>query len=414
MTTPETVAIESTTKPNSRLPHKWRWLVWSVSCLIVVALVIFGGQYGYRKWHERQTKAFAKQCRQLREKEDWQLLANVSEKWSEWDKQNADAVLFRAEAAQGQNELASAVEFLAQIPETSPKRIPALMARTSLLLGPLNRPLEGVQACQLTLEINPRVYLAHQRLIFYYASTLQNERLLKQIRQSLELECEPVDAYSYLIMADDITLTNGFEVNNQWLKADITQEEFLVARTIHMWNQLRQEAFPKAETLEKIKLAERLLSEYLQRFPKNAAVIAFHIEKSMIAGDLDQIESLLAVYPSHSDSRYWRYRGWWLAAYDRIDESESAYRESLKQFPLSWMSRHELADVLRRKQRFQEVVDLEKLVRQGKDLRERIMELPDVQKVDLEILREFRDYADLCGDQLTAKSLSRRLSRTAK
>ena len=414
VTTPETVAIDSTTIAKPMSPNKWRWLVWSVSCLIVAAVVILGGRYGYRKWQEQQTKAFTKQCRQFREKGDWEQLANVSKKWNDWDAGNADAILFRAEAAQGQDDLATAADLLAQLPETSPKRIPALMARTSLLLGPLNRPLEGIQTCQLALEINPRVYLAHQRLIFYYAITLQNEKLLAQIHQSLELECEPVDAYSYLIMADDITLTNGFEVNNNWLKGDINQEEFLVARTIHMWNQLRIEPFPNAETVEKIKLAEKLLSEYRQRFPKNAAVIAFHIEKSMVSGDLDQIESLLAAYPSHSDSRYWRYRGWWLAGCDRIDESESAYRESLKQFPLSWMSRHELADVLRRKQQFREVVDLEKLVVQGKDLREKIMKLPDVQKLDPETLREFRDYADQCGDQLAATSLNRRVGRMTK
>lgn len=410
MTTSETVAIDSPTSANSR-PRKGRWLLRSVLCLIVAAAAIVGGQYGYRKWHDRQTKALTKQCRQLREKGDWEQLADVSQKWNKWDTQNADAILFRAEAAQGQDDLATAADLLAQLPDNSPKRIPALMARTSLLLGPLNRPMEGIETCKLALEINPRVYLAHQRLIFFYAITLQNERLLAQIRQSLELECEPVDAYSYLIMADDITLTNGFEVNNNWLKGDINQEEFLVARTIHKWNQLRIEPFPNDETVEKIKLAEKLLADYRQRFPKNAAAIVFHIDKSMVSGDLDEIESLLSVYPSHKDSRYWRYLGWWLAACDRIDESEAAYRESLKHFPLSWTSRHELADVLRRKQKFQEVVGLEKLVVLGKDLREKIMKLPDVQKISPEILREFRDYADQCGDQLTATSLSRRLRR---
>lgn len=413
--TPATAAIDSTAmNANPPSSPRRRWIVRSIVCFLVAGVVIFGGQYGYRKRQEWQTKEFTQQCRKLRDQGDWQQLATVSKKWQERDPTSADAILFRAEAAQGQDELNEAADLLAQIPESSPKRVPALMARASLLLGPINRPLEGIQSCHLALKTNPRVYLAHQRLIFYYAITLQNEQLLAQIRQSLELGCEPVDAYSYLIMVDDITLTNGFEVNNRWLQGDINQEEFLVARTIHMWHQLRLEAFPNAETVEKIKLAESLLADYRQRFPKNAAVIAFHIEKAMVNGDLDQIESLLSEYPSHSDSRYWRYRGWWLAAYDKIDESEAAYRESLKLFPLSWMSRHELADVLRRKQRFPEVAELERIVIKGKNLREKIMKLSDVQKLDPEILCDFRDYALECGDQLTATSLNRRLSRIPK
>lgn len=406
---PGAVAFDSTTNANPPPPHKRRWLMWSVSCLLATAVAIFGGQYGYRKWQERQTKAFAKQCRQLREKADWQQLAQVSKKWQEWDQQSADAILFRAEAAQGQNELADAADLLTQVPENSPKRIPALMSRTTLLMWQLNRPLDGVQTCQQVLELDPRVFLAHQRLIFFYAFTLQNELMLRQIRQSLELGCEPIDAYSYLIMADELTLTNGFEVNNQWLNSNLDQEEFLVARTIYRWKLLQLEAFPNAKTLQDIELAETLLSRYRERFPKNASLIGFLLDKAMATGDLDQFESLLAVYPSQTDSRYWRYRGWWLAARDEIEESESAYRESLKIFPLSPTVRHELAGVLRRRQRFEEVAELERLVVLGKQLKEKILKLPDVQKLNSEILREFRDYAQQCGDPLTATSINRRL-----
>jgi tetratricopeptide (TPR) repeat protein len=400
--------------PGDLRPQR-RWGYWIVAgvLLTVSAVAIPVGLARYDSWRVQRSKDFARNCRKLRQAQDWQQLAAVADEWRAWDTHNADAILFRAEAAQGTSDFPLAADLLHLVPAKSPKRLAALIERTTLLFGPLNQPLEGVRACREVLELEPRAFAIHQRLIQFYAFTLQQEELLRQIYQAIELGCEPVEAYVYLMLADVLTFQNGFEVTNRWLAPDTTQETFLVARTIHLWKHLSMEASPSDDTKEKLRLAEQFLHEYLEKYPQNLAVLTFFANLGLNNGDVEQVGQLLRRFPDagHQDGRYWRFKGWLHAALDEYEQAETAYRESLRIYPFSWSVRHELADIVRRKRDFPQVARLQELALSGKELRQQLMEIPDARSVPNPLLVRIRDYARRCGDDFVADALAKRLSQ---
>lgn len=402
--------MESSQKSTvSRWPKHW---IAAAFLLLTVVVGIVVGRPLYHSWSTQRSKDFARQCRKLRQAKDWEKLARISDQWKRWDKWNSDAILFRAEAAQAVGDLELTADLLNSIPAGNPKRLAALIERTSLLFGPLNNPLEGVLTCQQVLELEPRAFAIHQRLIDFYAFTLRQEELLRQIYRSIELGCEPVEAYVYLMLADVLTFQNGFELTNRWLAADISEETFLVARTIHLWKNLSMEASPSEETKEKLKLAEKLLREYLEKYPSNLAVLTFFANLALNAGDTEQVRVLLERFPESraNDSRYWRFKGWLHAANDEHQEAESAYLESLRLYPFSWPVRHELADTFRRNRDFARVAQTQELALFGKQLRQELMEIPDARAVSKGLLAKIRNYAAECGDDFVSDAITRRLA----
>jgi hypothetical protein len=70
-----------------------------------------------------------------------------------------------------------------------------------------------------------------------------------------------------------------------------------------------------------------------------------------------------------------------------------------------------LAEVLRRLQKFEEVETLNQLSLMGKELRETILQLPDVQSVPVDVFQKMQRYAAGCGDELTATRMAERLEQ---
>lgn len=406
MSQPDTTDIAASTPAQKPLGKFWKV---ALLALIVVGAIV-GTVSAYRNWCQKRTKDFVNRCRSLRVAQDWNELDALSTSWQKWDSTSAEAVLFRAEAVQGQGKFVEAANLLGQVPVSSPKRLPALIEQTSLLFGAANHPLEGVRVCDQILKLEPRAFVPHQRLIFFYALTLQHELLLRQIQTSMELQCEPIESFVYLMLADDLTFSNGFELNNRWLSRDPTQELFLVARTIHRWNHLAQEASPSNDIKEQMALAEKLLSEYRERYPRNMSVRVFFLDRALIRGDIAATEQLLGEFPSdlQGDSRFWRYRGWLAASQDDLTTAEAAYRESIRRFPLGWIARHELADVMRRRQKFDEVKQLQELALQGKDIRQDILKIPDARTLTPDLLKRIGIYANACADQRVTLTAQRR------
>ena len=411
----EAVQQVSETTLDPRPPRRmWRWAAVAAFLLLLATAIPFGISR-YNSWHVQRSKDFARACRTLRQSKDWEKLAAIADQWRTWDTASPDAILFRAEAAQGTGDFQVAADLLNTVPKKSSKRLAALIERTTLLFGPLNQPIEGERACHQVLELEPRVFAIHQRLIYYYAITLQQEELLRQIYRSIELGCEPVEAYVYLILADSLTFQNGFEVTNRWLAADITEEKFLVARTIHLWKNLSLDSNSNDEIKEKLGMAESLLKDYLEKYPENLAVLTFFANLALNNGEVERVSILLSRFPPSGtkDSRYWRFKGWVHAALDEHKQAEVAYRESLRIYPFSWSVRHELADILRRKRDFSQVAQMQELSLSGKQLRKEVVEIPDARSVSKKLLTKIHDFASQCGDDFVADAIGRRLLHLA-
>lgn len=379
--------------------------------LVFISLVVSAGLAGYRSWQVRHEQHLRQSCLATYETENWKELERIASEWSRWNPDAADAWLFRADVAQKQGDFHRTVEFLGRVPESDPKIVPALVEALELQFGVLNRPFDAVGTCRRVLELDPKLMIVHQRLIFFYAITQQRTKMIEQIRASIEFKSEPRDAYVYLMLSDHLHFTNGYELNTRWLSGTPDSEVLLLARAIQMSETLSKLEDQTVETEAEHRDRAKLMSDYLQLFPHNSALLQYFLRMHEIDWNVDEVERLLTQVPDDvaGDSLFWRYRGWYHAARGEFDKSEKAYRHSAQLFPLDWHTWHGLAGMLRRTKSLAEAERLQKLALQGKELRKQLMQLSDVRAVTDKLLAEIADYALKCGDRQVADALDARL-----
>lgn len=429
MTPPTTL---ETRAPTSRRRIVF-WLLLLVVLAGLTAWAAFAGYRGYR------LASFEPACRQALEAEQWEQLRRRASQWAAWQPENADPWIYWAEAAQRLGDFERAAELLGNLPDDHPRTVPALLERSGLLFGALNRPGEGAETCRRVRQLDPTECEAWKREIYYYAMTLQRREMVETIHAAMDAGCELPAHYIYLIGTDWLNFSDGYEVNGRWLTADPENETLLVARAIHFVGAAGlAEKVTEGEALSATRLvdqagqveqlsgepqgrepagdfqqpeADRVMRDYLRRFPGNLELLAYFLEEAVSEQDVERVAELLAEAPAESakDNRFWRYKGWVHARQRELDEAEQAYNEALRWNPYDWVSRHQLADVLRRGQRYEEVEQLERLSAEGKDLRRTLMELRDINAIPHPLLERMANYCEACGQQQVARHLRRRI-----
>jgi len=376
--------------------------------------------WGYHVWNARQQEARARQqetfrqrCDEAMKNKNWDLLETTATAWLNLDQKNGFAWLFLGEAAQRKGNYERAAQCLGALDESDPKCLPALLELVEMQLGKFNRPLEAMETCRRIIKINPNVPGAHQRLTFFYAMTLQRREMIREIRRTIDLNVAEPEAYAYLLLASSLRFSNGYRVNTHWLKSHPENEHFQVARAVFL-------ARGAAENDESVEAAlavdpnlESLLQDCRAKFPDNAEVLAYLLEVQVEAGNADKVASLLATAPASAelDSRFWRFKGWYHAVANELKEAEDAYRESLKWDPYDWRSRHQLAGVLRRQNKLDEVETLTELAIQGKKLEQSLLVLPSTTEITIELAKEIADFSERIGDVQVAVGIQNSLNK---
>ena len=386
-----------------------------IAVVLIVAAVAAGARPASRWWLRHTRDELSAKCRAARDSQQWDDLQRLSADWAARDGGLADPWLFLAQVAEARSDWSAVVDNLAHIPETDPKALPALVEQAKLEFGPLNAPLAGEAACQKLLRLEPRATFAHQRLIQYYAISLQREKLVRQIRAAIDAEREPPEAYVYLLLLDTLRMSNGVELNQHWLMSHPQEEVFAVARAVQIPEPTDDKAAVPPDQLEavrqaiagKLELVEALLAKY----PTNLELLAYKIEQCITVGETDQVVDLLSRVSesAEADSRFWRFKGWLHETYDELTEAEAAYKQALEIHPLDWSSWNRLAVVYRRMKNVQEVTRLTGLVEAAQSLRKRIRLLPTAEQVTPEILADLAKYASNCGARWLAEPLERRV-----
>jgi len=361
---------------------------------------------------------YAERCRNATVHGRWLELASQSKAWSEAKPQEAQAWLYRAQAAEQQQDFAAANMYLSNVPPDSQFGIRALEARIELQFGPLNQPLGAVESCQALLHSDPNSKLAHQRLIFFFAFTLQRQKLISQIRDAIARRCEPREAYTYLFLADSLLLSNAGSQNARWLQSDPASELFSVAQAVQIAETL-QGQIPRddpdifAKVKESIERRDRTLEELLMRYPNNLELLAYFLRQAVERGDVNRVTDLLASAPHSAefDHRFWRYRGWLMQSHEDLAEAKAAYQQALKQHPMDSGTRHLLAGLVRRQGDLVEAGRLEQLVVRANHLRRLLQQEDTVRSVSPQTLKDLAGYAADCGDRLVADSLHAQLQR---
>ncbi len=347
-------------------------------------------------------------CRELRSQRKWSELAERARLWNRWSPQDADGWLFRALAAQNLGDFTQATEFLAQVDEASPKYLPAQLARAELLLGVSNRPFEGERVCRLILDKEPRATQPHQWLIEFYATTLQKQKLLAQIREAARIQREPPEAYVFAFSIDALRLSSAVEVLSRWLEASPDEELFLVSQALNSVEPVSEpEPVPEADTLPAVQVdplerqsREARLGVLLKRFPHNLELLAHHIERAIAEGELESVIRLLQDAPAaaDADNRFWRYRGWVQVQSGELEEARQSYDRALAIGPLDWVTRNRLVALLRLKNEIGQVEKQQALVDKARALRARLKTITLAEQVTADLISDIREYAELCGD----------------
>ena len=387
-----------------------RRTLWSLG-LVIATLIAATAWPIHGWWLSHRRAALETRCRESLKSKRWDELEQLTADWCRWDANHAVAWVLAAQAAQGNRNWRRAAECLGHLPDSDPRTVPALVERMRLLFEELNQPLEAVATCERLLRIEPRASRAHSRLIFFYAMSLQRQELVRCIRRAIDVRSEPPEAYVYLFGADWLVFSNALAINTHWLESCPDYEPFLVARALHLATMVPSQQEQAANSHASQAGDLTLLNEYLQRFPDNLEVLAFHLKRTAEAGDTAGLAPLLTRAPAaaESDNRFWRYKGLYHLERTETAEAREAFGRGLATQPYDWRARHELANALRLLERPAEAERQSRLALAGKEIEQQITKLQNVAEASEELLEKIAAYAAASGDRQVADALRFRL-----
>lgn len=346
-------------------------------------------------------------CVSLAAEKNWKQLEAAGSEWVELDPTAADAWLNLADAYQQQGLFSESIECLLKVPERDPKARQAYLYASELQLGQGGQPSRGIETLARLRRLSPRAAAVRKQLISLYAMTLQRDRMIEEIRDAFKYHAEPPEAYVYLMIADHLSFTNGFQMNTQWLAAESESELFAVARAIQLIDTLKRLEKTTPDTALQLEATESEIASLLQRFPQNRALNHYLIESAIETEDAEKVGELLGrLSETDADSLTWRYRGWHMMMTGKYGDAEQAYRQSISLMPLDWHAWHELANVLRKQARLEEAETAAQIAFTGKELRKDCLSLPDASEANPALLERIYEYAIDCGDTDVAAALA--------
>lgn len=378
--------------------------------LIVAVLAAVVAKPTYDRWYAYRTEQYRSACKAATEAEAWERLERIAARWVEWDPQADDGWVYLAEASTQLGKPEQAADSLGRVRDSYHGALQALAICGEIQFADLNRPYDAVATWQRMLEIEPRADMARQRLIYFYAMTLQREKMLEHIRIAMELRCEPPEAYAYFLLAYDLDFSDGLSVVQRWREHYPKDEalEVAYARYKAKYSPSRSQALFGEATIATGDLS--LINECLEEYPDNLEVLGFHLDQAIYDGDEKRVRALLSRCPTAAerDPRFWRYRGWYFDSQGLYAEAEQALRNALELHPVDWRSRWLLASVLRRL-RHPEAARVAEIALAGKELQRTLFELPNARSLDESLGIRIYDYLKQTGPSLPQEALARRL-----
>ena len=399
---------------------------WTPARLVIVGILTLAAAgvivRGIVTWNEARAKRLGIACREAHQAGDYAAEERLATAWNGLEPAAAEPLFFLAQAQLGLGKQRAAADTLGRLPDGDRLTLTALGDRADLLFGDLQDPREAARTCERILALDPTNGEAHRRLCFFYAATLQREKLAAQARQAVELGCETPETYVYVVGSDWLTLSNTSAVNGHWLKAAPDDELFLVAaaRGFVSNSGLEEDVAGSEEgdgngngEERQVPEHDRRLKELLDRFPGNLELLAYFLQKATTRGDIDDVTGLLGQAPpeAEADNRFWRFKGWVHAQSDQPAEAEAAYRRALEIDPYDFATQHQLAGALRKGGKLEAAADFARLAAQGQGLRKSILQQPDVRAIPPPLLREMGSYAAGCGDRDVAARIAARLEQ---
>jgi tetratricopeptide (TPR) repeat protein len=276
----------------------------------------------------------------------------------------------------------------------------------------LNRPFEAEANWRRMLAIDETMAVAHQRLIYFYAMTLQRQKMIDQIHQAISVGSEPPEAYSYLILSNVLNFSDGLTVMTRGRANNPDDPTLEVAQAIYAAKKTAENEMATFGIQTVIPGDKSLLESCLSKYPDHPEILALNIEMAMLKGDDATVLRLLgqAAPEAESDSRFWRYRGWLLEKRGQHEAAVASLERALELNPFDWPSRWLLADVYRKLNQIENGDKQAQIAAMGKDLQEKIFEQRTARDLDDELLNQVHGYLTHLKVPGIRHALGRRLS----
>jgi tetratricopeptide (TPR) repeat protein len=382
-----------------------------LAVVIIVAVAAIGVRPAVQAWRNQVDKSYKTRCQAAVQAEDWSELQRIAQAWLERNPHQDDARVFLAEAAIQADDLESAVGLLGAIGDDYPGILESLEIRGAILFANLNRVYEAERTWLRMLDLYPRAAAAHQRLIYFYAMTLQRQTMVAAIRHAMAQQCEPPEAYTYLLLANSLNFSDGLAKVTRWRQAYPDDEALRVAQAVYAAKQTADDSIATFGMASVMPGDQSLLQRCLEEYPSNLEALAAEIEIAVFDGDDRRVAQLMQQAPpdAEGDSRFWRTRGWLLERRGDYQSAADALEHALELMPYEWQSRWLLADVYRKLNRSDEADEMSRIAVQGKDLQRDLFERPNARDLTDDLLTRMLDYIEEVGDQSTHEWLRNRL-----
>ena len=402
---------EAKTPSTGKLPpsKRRRWMRLALLLILLMA-VLLGYGPAMDRVNQRRVEAYRKDCKTATAAGDWKTLEAVANRWLELEPDNNDALLFGAEACIQLDQLERAVDLLGRVDDSYHGALQALAGRGDILFSDLNLPLEAEKNWKRMLSINERAGVAHQRLIYFYAMTLQRRKMVRQIKMAMKYGCEPPEAYSYLLMQNVLNFSDGFTLLTRWRSKYPDNEILEVAHAVYSAKKTADNGMATFGIQTVIPGDKTPLENALRKYPSNPELLALKIDLAIFEGDQAAVADLLARASTEAeqDSRFWRYRGWLLKERNKFEASAKSFEHAIEITPFEWQSRWLLADVYRHLNQPEKADKQSKIASVGKELQEKLFERPTARDVDAELIDMIYRYLLMIDAQDVLEALQRR------
>jgi tetratricopeptide (TPR) repeat protein len=212
--------------------HQNQFPVWRLIRLLGLLVVLIACLLGYNGYRASLPEKYQNLYLEANQNEDWKNAEFWARKWTEVDNNNGDAWLALGDALQAQQKWQELSDAMSQFPMEDKRVLKILDMRGDLLVSELN-DIVAAQANDLKLlNLAPLTASARQRLTYIYSMTLQREKLSQLLRDSVQLQCEPQEAYYYLFSLSNLSFSDGLLVTSMWLKKTPESDPLQIGQAI--------------------------------------------------------------------------------------------------------------------------------------------------------------------------------------
>lgn len=367
----------------------------------------------YNWWHARQSRYYDNACEEAAHTESWEYLESISRQWVEWDPGASKGWVHLADALLRQGDVQGAVDALDRIDDRYPGALDALAIRGDILFSDLNQPYAAMENWERMLRINDAATVARQRMIYFYAITMQREKMRQEIFRAIELEGEPPEAYTYLYLAYDINFSDGLRLTRKWLESYPDDETLQVASAVYLATFQTDNSLSIMETSPVAAGDQSAVNRLRNIYPDNIELLSFFLAKAVYEGNQADVLNILKDAPSsaEADPRFWSARGWYLLEQEQFEDAAKALRTALSLNPFDWKSRNLLSSVLRQLNQPEEAAEESRLSLIGKELNQELFELPNARLIGNDLAQRIYDFSLEIGAEEMHRGLERRLGQ---